>query len=116
LAKLPEGVETAHNTRLASPASPSPAREPFWTATPSAPSEPESAASSTNGPALQSTGSTGRAILQGIPLDSDVTLLLAPVRSLDDDDIQAIRAAAAPLVKLLDTRRLLGPSPHKENL
>jgi hypothetical protein len=117
LAKLPDGVETAEDTGMASPVPSSPAREPFWTAMPSVPSreDQEGEESSPNGPAVQPTGSTAPATLQGIPLVNDVMLLLTPVRPLDDDDIQAIRAAAAPLVKLLETRRLLGPSTQKEN-
>jgi hypothetical protein len=47
--------------------------------------------------------------LQGIPLDDEVVLLLTPSRNIDEDDWSAIRAAAAPLLKLLHTRRLLRP-------
>jgi hypothetical protein len=50
---------------------------------------------------------------QGIPLDNDVLLLLAPTRPLDEDDLPAIRAAAAPLLKLLHTRRLLRPRQER---
>jgi DNA-binding transcriptional MerR regulator len=46
---------------------------------------------------------------QGIPLDDEVILLLAPSRPMDEDDIPAMRVAAAPLLKLLHTRRLLRP-------
>ena len=48
-------------------------------------------------------------MLQGIPLDDEVMLLLASVRPVDDDDFQAIRAAAAPLVKLLEMRSIPWP-------
>jgi len=45
--------------------------------------------------------------LQGIELTRDVTLLVRTSRSLDDQDIQAIRASAGPLLDLLHRRRLL---------
>ena len=41
-----------------------------------------------------------------LPLAGGVSLLLQAVRPLDNDDIQALRAAAAPLLKLLEQRRL----------
>jgi hypothetical protein len=41
-------------------------------------------------------------------LDDGVTLLLPVVRTPERDDIEAIRAVAAPLLKLLHQRRLLG--------
>jgi DNA-binding transcriptional MerR regulator len=45
--------------------------------------------------------------LQGIRLDAGITLLLPAARAVDADDLEAIRAAAAPLVKLLAKRRLV---------
>jgi DNA-binding transcriptional MerR regulator len=45
--------------------------------------------------------------LQGIRLDAGITLLLPAARAVDADDLEAIRAAAAPLVKLLTKRRLV---------
>jgi DNA-binding transcriptional MerR regulator len=47
--------------------------------------------------------------LQGLPLDDAVTLLLATDRPLYRQDIEAIRNAAAPLLKLLHLRRLVRP-------
>ena len=44
--------------------------------------------------------------IQGIRLDADVTLLVTPSRTLESDDLEAIRAAAGPLLKVLDKRRL----------
>jgi DNA-binding transcriptional MerR regulator len=49
------------------------------------------------------------AALYGVPLADDAILMLVPYRSLDDEDISALRVAAAPLLKLLETRRLLRP-------
>ena len=50
--------------------------------------------------------------LQGVSLPGGVTLLLPASRPLDDDDLEAIRAVAAPLLKLLERRRLLGRAPR----
>jgi DNA-binding transcriptional MerR regulator len=117
LANLPEQAETAEGSKPAFPSPPSTAREPFWSAAPAAPSlaDGEREEGEQEQPAAQPAGPAARAILQGIPLDDEVMVLLASVRPLDDDDLQAIRAAAAPMLKLLETRRLLGPSTHKEN-
>jgi len=51
--------------------------------------------------------------LQGICLDEQVTLLVAPARPLENDDIEAIRTVAAPLLKLLHKRRLVRPSDER---
>jgi hypothetical protein len=86
-------------------------REPFWTATPASPSDEDQdgeECDSDGQPAVTPT------VLQGIRLDDEVTLLLASARPVDDDDLLAIRTVAAPLLKLLKTRRLLGPSTQKE--
>ncbi len=71
-------------------------REAFWKATP----EPAARASSVE--------ATGVRPLAGVPLADGVTLLLEAARPLDEHDGEALRAAAAPLVKLLHARRLLG--------
>jgi DNA-binding transcriptional MerR regulator len=47
--------------------------------------------------------------LCGIPLHQAVTLLLAPSRPLDADDMEAIRSAAAPLIRILTRSRLIDP-------
>jgi DNA-binding transcriptional MerR regulator len=44
--------------------------------------------------------------LQGIRLADEITLLFAPARALDQADLEAIRTAAGPLLKLLEQRRL----------
>jgi len=51
--------------------------------------------------------------LQGVRLAEGVTLLLAPSRLLEDDDLQVIRTAATPLLALLDRRQLI-PRPTEE--
>jgi DNA-binding transcriptional MerR regulator len=45
-------------------------------------------------------------LVQGVRLGEGVTLLLEASRPLDADDVEAIRAAAGPLLKLLEKRRL----------
>src|SRR5947209_4559696 len=104
LAKLPDVELPAPVTPPAPDAIPQ--RRPFWTATPAEMSKPPSDAA-VNGvekPSLP---------LQGIPLDEEVLVLLTPSRNLDEDDLPAIRAAAAPLLKLLHTRRLLRPRQER---
>ncbi len=99
LARLPSDPDSA----APAPPPPTPQREPFWTATPAPLPGADGAA-----PAPFA------ALLQGIRLDEGVTLLLAAGRPVDDEDLQAIRAVAAPLLKLLETRRLVGPGKEKE--
>jgi DNA-binding transcriptional MerR regulator len=65
------------------------ARSAFWKAPPAPPAEPEP-------PRLP----------QGIPLSDDVMLLLTPSRPAEESDVEAIRTAAAPLLKLLARRHL----------
>lgn len=48
--------------------------------------------------------------LQGIQLDGGITLLLTPARPVEPDDVEALRVAATPLLKLLASRRLLPDS------
>ena len=45
--------------------------------------------------------------LMGVALDAGVTLLVEGGRSLDEHDVEALRAAAAPLLNILRARRLL---------
>jgi len=47
--------------------------------------------------------------LQGIPLREGVTLLVAAQRPLTPEDIQMLEAAAEPLLKCLEKRRLIDP-------
>jgi DNA-binding transcriptional MerR regulator len=61
----------------------------------------------------QETATTQSHPLQALPLDAEVLLVLAQARSLDEDDREAIRVAAAPLLKLLEARRLLRPRQER---
>ncbi len=51
--------------------------------------------------------------LQGIKL-GPVTLLLSPARPVEEHDLEALRAAAAPLLKLLETRGLVRPQTKEK--
>jgi len=101
LARLPAPLET----QAAPSPSPVSERRSFWSETPTPVETPN-----TNGPPPAQPDST---LMQAIRL-GDVTLLLPAARPVQEDDIQAIRAVAAPLLKLLETRRLLGPRKEKE--
>jgi DNA-binding transcriptional MerR regulator len=52
---------------------------------------------------------------QGIPLSGQVMLLFEPSRALQEEDLELIRRTAAPLLELLDRRRLLRESPLAPN-
>jgi DNA-binding transcriptional MerR regulator len=46
-------------------------------------------------------------VFHGVPLVDGVTLLLASLRPIDAEDLEAIRAAAAPLIDTLTHRQLI---------
>jgi DNA-binding transcriptional MerR regulator len=46
---------------------------------------------------------------QGVPLNPEVILLLRSSRAIEEDDLASLRVAAAPLLKVLETRRLARP-------
>lgn len=52
--------------------------------------------------------------LHGVPLREQVTLLFAPLRPLTEEDVQALQAAAGPLLKYMEKRRLIDPRTEKE--
>lgn len=115
LAQLPESTSfhsTGSESITASMAPPEPRAETFWSTSPATVVEanerivePESVAASTL--------TDAELPWQGVPLDDQVMLLLEPFRLLEHEDISAIRAAAAPLLKLLKTRRLLRPRQER---
>lgn len=77
--------------------SPAPARADFWRASPAPP------ATSQGGARASPTRATA---MSAVELDG-ITLLLHDARRLpDDDDLAAIEAAAQPLLRLLEARRL----------
>jgi DNA-binding transcriptional MerR regulator len=84
----------------------------FWSTPPAPPAEPATAEE----PAARHLEECPREAdlpLQGIRLSMAVTLLLAASRPVEEDDIEALRAAAGPLLKLLDKRRLLRPRAER---
>jgi DNA-binding transcriptional MerR regulator len=88
------------------PQTPAPRRE-FWK---SQPAEPEPVP-----PRPAETGN-GSAVLQpqAVELAEGVVLLIAdPRRPVGPGDVEAVRAAAAPLIKVLSARRL-SAAPHQE--
>jgi DNA-binding transcriptional MerR regulator len=78
--------------------------EAFWKAAPAAVSE-----------AISVEAEAAVLPLQGLELARGLTLLLAAARSVESDDVEAIRAAAAPLLELLKKRRLLEPPQERRN-
>ena len=99
IARLPANLEEPAPVPEREALAPPERAAAFWKQAPAAPldvtTEPEEAP-----PALP---------LQGIPLDDDLLLLLSPERPLEPEDIEAIRAAAAPLRQLVEERRLCRP-------
>jgi DNA-binding transcriptional MerR regulator len=101
LAKLPANLETQLAETGDSSSAPSPRSESFWREPP-VPSH-DSAGN----------GTASAESLVGISLDEEATLLLASVRPVYEEDLSAIRVAAAPLLKLLYQRRLLRPRAER---
>jgi DNA-binding transcriptional MerR regulator len=107
LAQLPANLETGEPSSAKGTARPEEDRrgEAFWSQTPTAPpAEPVGAQQAGVG------GEEARELrlLVGVPLAEHATLLLEAARPLDEFDLSALRVAAAPLLKLLEARRLLG--------
>ncbi len=46
-------------------------------------------------------------VLQGVPVGDSVIVMLQPKRELTDEDLEAIEAASAPLLRLLRARHLV---------
>lgn len=88
LADLPEATEAP---------TPPETDEPFWTAEPA--------------PAVRADVPRS---LTAVPLTAGVTLLVEGIANLDEHDLAALRAAAAPLLRLLAARRLDAP-PTEES-
>ena len=65
----------------------------FWAASPA--------------PVPEAPGPSALRALTAMPLAGGVTLLLEAARPADEHDLEAVRAAAAPLLRLLRARRLL---------
>lgn len=115
LAQLPAPEEMTVGAAPASAEAEIEERESFWRQAPAAAPEPQAAVEGEEisevaiQPEMPADGTW-----QGISLENDVLLLLATARSLDADEIAAIRVAAAPLLKLLAKRRLLRQRNERE--
>jgi DNA-binding transcriptional MerR regulator len=102
LAQLPADLDGAPATP--SGPEPRPRAEAFWSTMPATVSEAGPNAAPEANEEIDLSCPLG-----GVPLARDVTLLLAAARPLDEEDVAALRTAAAPLLKLLEKRRLLRP-------
>ena len=80
-------------------------RAAFWGEAPAPVSESETTSEQTD--EVQKSSSRNVCPLIGVPLAGSVTLLLEIDRSLDEQDVEALRSAAAPLLKILKTRRIV---------
>jgi DNA-binding transcriptional MerR regulator len=116
LARLPEGLEAATPPPPRDPPSrggdPMPRAEgrrdsAFWAQPPAAPAPEEEAAEARNRGLTPPARPASVRPLTGVALAAGVTLLLEAARPLDQLDVETLRAAAAPLLKLLQARRLL---------
>jgi hypothetical protein len=106
LARLPKHLERPTAKGEAAPPVPpgDQRRGAFWKAVP----EPASAAPAiVSGPA---------APLQGIPLAEDVLLLWPPTRPVSHEDIESLRSAGAPLLHVLQSRRLYSRAEKGDRL
>ena len=107
LARLPAGLEemVPPVPHVAAPAGVPPVRgsQAFWKAAPETPSE----AAAPRPAACAVADEQRHDSLQDIRLGNEVLLLLSAARPVHEEDVQALRAAAAPLIKVLEARRLL---------
>jgi DNA-binding transcriptional MerR regulator len=118
LARLPPDVDAPADGSGTTATEPSARSADFWKAEPAAASptadgSPESAES--GAPPANAESPSGLIDLQGIRLDDGVTLLLSPARPVEPDDLEALHTVAAPLLKLLEKRRLLRPHQERRN-
>lgn len=106
IARLPADLDAKCASARGRPAavaeSRSARRQTFW-------KEMPRPASGIPEPGTEDSAHAPTAQLQAVRLDGAAVLSLATSRPIDGDDIEAIRVAAAPLLKLLEKRRLLGP-------
>jgi DNA-binding transcriptional MerR regulator len=99
VARLPADQETARSAGEER-AGPDRRQQAFWKETSAPPEHGEQG----QAPALP---------VQGVPLGDDLMLLLSASRPLRRGDLEALRAAAAPLLEVLQKRRLCRPRPER---
>jgi DNA-binding transcriptional MerR regulator len=95
IARLPAELEGPPTAAL--PEEPGPQRAAFWKESPAAAAE--------DGTPADGQGQMARP-LQGVPLDDGLLLVVSAERPVNHEDIEALRAGAEPLRKLLEERRL----------
>jgi DNA-binding transcriptional MerR regulator len=95
IARLPSAASPGHKTG-GNTEGEAPKRREFWKVSPAPPSV---------GPPGNATDR--EPVLAGLRLSDEVTLLLPLARAADEADLQALHAAALPLLKLLQVRRLV---------
>jgi DNA-binding transcriptional MerR regulator len=118
LARLPPDLDAPADRPGPASAESSTRSADFWKAEPAAasPAVDGSLEPAEPGAPPANTDTKSRLIdLQGIRLDDGVTLLLSPARPVEPDDLEALRTVAAPLLKLLEKRRLLRPHQERRN-
>ncbi|HTV69008.1 MAG TPA: MerR family transcriptional regulator [Rhizobiaceae bacterium] len=105
LAQLPAQRPRTERTEPAEQRADDRRRAAFWGEVPAPLSESKTTAEQTG----EVQKSSGRNVcpLVGVTLADGVTLLLETDRSLDEQDVEALRSAAAPLLKILKTRRIV---------
>lgn len=108
-AELAELTDPAERAELAEPAEsepaePEPARR-FWNAAP-APAVTQAAVDVGRRSTKEKREEAAPVSMTGVSLSPETVLLATFVRGLDEADVEAIRAAAAPLLKLLEKRGL----------
>lgn len=104
LARLPKDAEATSAEVPVTPQEAADARPSFWAAAPTMTTDEEVTGSPCHLVTLPP--------LQAIPLPAGVLLLVPAARDIHPDDLEAIHSAAAPLLKLLEKRRLL--NSHQE--
>jgi hypothetical protein len=99
VARLPANLE-GEVGRAGKPEPPAESQEAFWKRTP--PASPDA-----------TVDTQASRLMQGVPLGEGLLLLVSTDRRLEPDDIEALRAVAAPLVQALQERRLLQPGHER---
>jgi DNA-binding transcriptional MerR regulator len=102
LAQLPAHSPKAEPTETTEERANDRRRTAFWSTEPAA--VPENEAKSEQKSEMQKTSDQVVHPLIALPLDEGLTLLMKMDCSLDEQDVQALRSAAAPLLKILKNK------------
>jgi DNA-binding transcriptional MerR regulator len=101
LARIPARRSSAETTEQPSEEQ---RRTAFWSEAPAPVAESPSTADEADAGQIKSGPNVHS--LVGVTLADGVTLLVESCRTLDEQDVEALRSAAAPLLKILRTRRI----------